>query len=321
MKTNIGGHMNFSDKLAQQIKLKNNPSVLGLDPKLEYIPASIKEKYFNGNVSPQKAVADSIIEFNKRLIDALYEVIPAVKPQLAYYEMYGTEGIKAFYETIRYAKGKGLLVIADGKRNDIGTTAQAYATAYLGKTDINGTEEEAFGADSLTVNAYLGIDGIKPFIEVCESNDKGIFVLVKTSNPSSGQLQDLKLDDGRTIYEAMADLVNQWGNTTTGQCGYSSIGAVVGATYPRQLEKMRKRMPKAWILVPGYGAQGGTAADVAGAFDENGLGAVINASRSLMCAYKLDAWKNKFTHEDFAEAARAEAERMRDEINKEREKR
>jgi len=308
--------MNFSDKLAHQIQLKNNPSVLGLDPKLEYIPASIKEKYFVNNVSFQKAAADCIIEFNKRLIDALYEVIPAVKPQLAYYEMYGIEGIRAFYETIRYAKEKGLLVIADGKRNDIGTTAQAYAAAYLGKTRINETEQEVFGADALTVNAYLGIDGVKPFIEECEKNDRGIFILVKTSNPSSGQLQDLKLQDGRTIYEAMADLVNQWGGTTIGECGYSSVGAVVGATYPIQLSELRKRMPKEWILVPGYGAQGGTAQDVAAAFDKNGLGAIINASRSLMCAYKLDAWKDEFTHEDFEKAARAEAERMRDEINR-----
>jgi len=308
--------MNFSDKLAKQIKLKNNPSVLGLDPKLEYIPESIKKKYFVKNVSYQKAAADCIIEFNKRLIDALYEVIPAIKPQLAYYEMYGIEGIRAFYETISYAKEKGLLVIADGKRNDIGTTAQAYAAAYLGKTPINGTEQEAFDVDALTVNAYLGIDGVKPFIEECEKNDRGIFILVKTSNPSSGQLQDLKLQDGRTIYEAMADLVNQWGGTTIGECGYSSVGAVVGATYPIQLSELRKRMPKAWILVPGYGAQGGTAQDVAVAFDKNGLGAVINASRSLMCAYKLEAWKDKFTHEDFEKAARAEAERMRDEINR-----
>jgi len=308
--------MNFSDKLAKQIKLKNNPSVLGLDPKLEYIPESIKKKYFVKNVSYQKAAADCIIEFNRRLIDTLYEVIPAIKPQLAYYEMYGIEGIRAFYETISYAKEKGLLVIADGKRNDIGTTAQAYAAAYLGKTPINGTEQEAFDVDALTVNAYLGIDGVKPFIEECEKNDRGIFILVKTSNPSSGQLQDLKLQDGRTIYEAMADLVNQWGGTTIGECGYSSVGAVVGATYPIQLSELRKRMPKAWILVPGYGAQGGTAQDVAVAFDKNGLGAVINASRSLMCAYKLEAWKDKFTHEDFEKAARAEAERMRDEINR-----
>lgn len=306
--------MTFSDKLANQIRLKKNPSILGLDPKLEYIPQSIKDKYFSENNTMEKAAANSIVEFNTRLIDALYDIIPAVKPQLAYYEMYGTEGIKAFYKTVSYAKEKKLLVIADGKRNDIGTTAQAYATAYLGKTQINNKEVEAFSADSLTVNAYLGIDGIKPFIEACENNEKGIFVLVKTSNPSSGQLQDLILQDGRTVYEAMADLVNEWGSTTIGQSGYSSIGAVVGATYPKQLEEMRKRMPRTWILVPGYGAQGGTAKDVARAFNKDGLGAVVNASRSLMCAYKLDAWKNQFTQEEFEEAARAEAKRMRDDI-------
>lgn len=311
--------MNFSDKLTELIKQKNNPSVLGLDPKLEYIPESIKNKYFNNYDAPGKAVAGSIVEFNKRLIDALYDIIPAVKPQLAYYEMYGIDGINAFYETVAYAKEKGLLVIADGKRNDIGTTAQAYAKAYLGKTDINDRKIEAFGADALTVNAYLGIDGVKPFIEECEKDAKGIFVLVKTSNPSSGQLQDLVLQDGRTIYEAMADLVNEWGSTTLGQCGYSSVGAVVGATYPTQLEEMRKRMDKAWILVPGYGAQGGTARDVARAFDKDGLGAIINASRSLMCAYNLENWKAKYSKEQFAEAARSEAERMRDDINKERE--
>lgn len=312
--------MNFSDMLAEQIKLKNNPTVLGLDPKLEYIPTSIKEKHFLNNTEYSIAAADSIIEFNKRLIDSTFDIIPAIKPQLAYYEMYGLEGIRAFYETVGYAKGKGLLVIADGKRNDIGTTAEAYATAYLGKTDINGNEVEAFGCDALTANAYLGIDGIKPFIDICEKNRKGIFVLVKTSNPSSGQLQDLELADGRKIYEAMADLVEQWGSTTLGECGYSSIGAVVGATYPKQLIELRKRMPRTWILVPGYGAQGGTAADVAKAFDKNGLGAVINASRSLMCAYKLEAWKDKFTHEEFDKAAREEAQRMRDDINSERKK-
>ncbi len=311
--------MNFSDKLAKLIKQKNNPSILGLDPKLEYIPDSIKNKYFNNSDTPGKAVANSIVEFNKRLIDAIYDIIPAVKPQLAYYEMYGIDGINAFCETVVYAKEKGLLVIADGKRNDIGTTAQAYAKAYLGRTNINDENIEAFGTDALTVNAYLGIDGVKPFIEECEKGAKGIFVLVKTSNPSSGQIQDSILEDGRTIYEAMADLVNEWGSTTVGQCGYSSIGAVVGATYPKQLEEMRKRMAKAWILVPGYGAQGGTAKDVSKAFDEDGLGAVINASRSLMCAYNLEFWKTKYTKEQFEEAARSEAERMRDDINKERE--
>jgi orotidine-5'-phosphate decarboxylase len=228
--------------------------------------------------------------------------------------MYGPEGIRAFDETVRYAKIKNLLVIADGKRNDIGSTAEAYASAYLGETGINNRQGKIFDTDALTVNGYLGIDGIKPFIAACENYDKGIFVLVKTSNPSSGQLQDLKLADGRTIYEAMADLVNEWGSATIGQCGYSSAGAVVGATYPEQLQKLRKRMPKAWILVPGYGAQGGTASDVTHAFDRNGLGAVVNASRSLMCAYNLETWKDKFTKENFAEAARAEAEKMKKEL-------
>jgi orotidine-5'-phosphate decarboxylase len=311
--------MNFSDKLAEQIRLKNNPTVMGLDPKLEYIPASIKDKHYSKNTEAFKAAADSILEFNKRLIDATFDIIPAVKPQLAYYEMYGPEGLRAFYKTVSYAKEKGLLVIADGKRNDIGSTAEAYAAAYLGKTDINGKSIEVFGADALTVNAYLGSDGIKPFINLCRENQKGIFILVKTSNPSSGQLQDLLLADGRTIYEAMTDLVEQWGSTEMGKCGYSSIGAVVGATYPKQLLELRKRMPKAWILVPGYGAQGGTAADVAKAFDKNGLGAVINASRSLMCAWKLEIWNAVYSNEEFDKAARAEAERMKDDINKERE--
>lgn len=312
--------MNFSDRLAEQIRIKDNPTVMGLDPKLEYIPVSIKEKHFSNGTEPFKAAAGSILEFNKKLIDATCDIIPAVKPQLAYYEMYGPEGLRAFYETVSYARKKGLMVIADGKRNDIGSTAEAYAAAYLGETDINGEQIEAFGADAITVNAYLGIDGIKPFINLCEKKGKGIFVLVKTSNPSSGQLQDLILSDGRTIYEAMADLAEQWGSTTIGECGYSAVGAVVGATYPKQISDLRERMPKTWILVPGYGAQGGTAADVAKAFDKNGLGAVINASRSLMCAWKLEVWKNIYSNEDFDKAARAEAERMRDDINREREK-
>lgn len=306
--------MNFSDKLAEQVLKKRNPSILGLDPKLEFIPDSIKKKAFEENDCKRKAAAQSIVEFNTRLMDAVYDIIPAIKPQLAYYEMYGAEGLWAFYETVRYAKSKNLLVIADGKRNDIGPTAEAYASAYLGTTLIHEEKQDIFDADALTVNAYLGVDGIKPFITTCEQYGKGIFTLVKTSNPSSGQLQDMKLADGRTVYEAMADLVNEWGASTIGQCGYSSVGAVVGATYPRQLEELRKRMATAWILVPGYGAQGGTAADVAHAFDKNGLGAVVNASRSLMCAYKLEVWKEKFTQEEFAEAARSEAERMKKEI-------
>jgi orotidine-5'-phosphate decarboxylase len=306
--------MNFSDLLAEKIKQKGNPSVLGLDPKLEYIPQSIKKRAVEAWGKAEKAASESIIEFNKKLIDSVCDIVPAVKPQLAYYEMYGIHGIEAFYETVSYAKSKGLVVIADGKRNDIGTTAQAYANAYLGVTDINGESKAVFGADALTVNAYLGEDGIHPFIKICKDFNKGLFVLVKTSNPSSGQLQDLVLKDGRTIYEAVADMVSLWGEEVKGRCGYSSIGAVAGATYPKQLEALRKRMPKSWILVPGYGAQGGKASDVAHAFDKDGLGAIVNASRSLMCAYNLSYWKDKFTQEDFQEAARAEAIRMRKDI-------
>ena len=254
------------------------------------------------------------MEFNKRLIDATCDIIPAIKPQVAYYEMYGIEGLWALEETIAYGREKGLIVIADGKRNDIGPTAEAYSMAFLGKTDIFGKACRAFNADALTVNAYLGIDGIKPFIGDCMNENKGIFVLVKTSNPSSGQLQDMKLEDGRRVYEMMADLVRDWGDSLIGGNGYSPVGAVVGATYPEQLKILRKRMPNSWILVPGYGAQGGGAKDVAPAFDKNGLGAIVNASRSLMCAYRLDRWKDQFTHEEFAEAARAEAIRMRDDI-------
>ena len=306
--------MHFSDRLAEAIKTKNNPSVLGLDPRLEYIPESIKEESRENVDNPFQAAAKSIVEFNRRLIDSTYDIIPIIKPQVAYYEMYGIEGMRALDETISYARSKGLIVIADGKRNDIGPTAEAYSSAFLGVTEIFGKACRAFNADALTVNAYLGVDGIKPFLGDCMKDEKGIFVLVKTSNPSSGQLQDLVLEDGRRVYEMIADLVREWGEPLKGVNGYSSVGAVVGATYPEQLKTLRSRMPGVWILVPGYGAQGGGAKDVASAFDKDGLGAVVNASRSLMCAYKLDKWKNEFSHEEFAEAARAEAIHMRDDI-------
>lgn len=306
--------MTFSDRLAKAIKAKNNPTVLGLDPKLEFIPDSIKKATFHEFDCPFHAAARSIVEFNKRLMDATCDIIPVIKPQVAYYEMLGAEGIGALLETIAYAQKKGFLVIADGKRNDIGPTAEAYSAAFLGKTTFPGGQHGAFEADALTVNAYLGIDGITPFLNDCSRHEKGIFILVKTSNPSSGQLQDMKLQDGRTVYESMADLVKEWGEGVMGECGYSSVGAVVGATYPEQLKSLRERMNQAWFLVPGYGAQGGGAKDVASAFDKEGLGAVINASRSLMCAYKLDFWKDRYTKEDFQEAARAEAIRMRDDI-------
>ena len=294
------------DALITAIKKKNNPTVAGLDPKLDFIPEYYVNEAFERHGRTLKGAAEAIWQFNKRLIDELYDVVPAVKPQSAYYEMYGFEGVRVLEQTISYAKERGLYVIADVKRNDIGTTAEAYARAYIGETDLgNGINVKAFDADSATVNAYLGSDGIKPFL----SKDKSIFVLVKTSNPSSGELQDKILENG-TVYEHIAGLVKEWGSEYIGENKYSNVGAVVGATYPKQLETLREMMPNTYFLVPGYGAQGGTAKDVAKAFNKDGLGAIINASRSIMCAYQ----KDKCAPEDFAKAARAEAIRMRDEI-------
>lgn len=302
--------MSFDRLIAKIIETKN-PTVAGLDPKLDYIPAYIKEESYAKYGKNLEGAADALLTFNKALIDALCDIVPAVKPQAAYYEMYGFYGVKALYETIAYAKEKGMFVIIDGKRNDIGTTMEAYATAHLGKTDVEGVKFEAFGADALTVNGYLGTDGIKPLLKICEESDKGIFVLVKTSNPSSGELQDRELSDGKSVYATMGEMCENWGSELVGKYGYSAVGSVVGATYPAQLGELRKSMPHTFFLVPGYGAQGGGAKDVAPAFDSNGIGAIINSSRGIMCAYKKEGCDEK----DFAAAARREAIRMRDDIN------
>jgi orotidine-5'-phosphate decarboxylase len=298
------------DRLIENIVKMQNPTVAGLDPKLDYVPESIKTKCFEKYGKTLEGAAAALFEFNKALIDALYDIVPAVKPQAAYYEMYGWQGVKALCDTIAYAKSKGMFVITDGKRNDIGTTMEAYATAHLGHTDVAGESIDAFGADALTVNGYLGTDGIKPLAKICDSDDKGIFVLVKTSNPSSGELQDMKLETNESVYEHMGKMCEGWGEDLMGKHGYSAVGAVVGATYPKQLGEMRAKLPHTFFLVPGYGAQGGGADDVKNAFDENGLGAIINSSRGIMCAWK----KQGLTEDDFAVAARKEAERMRDEI-------
>lgn len=298
------------DRLIENIVKMQNPTVAGLDPKLDYVPESIKTKCFEKYGKTLEGAAAALFEFNKALIDALYDIVPAVKPQAAYYEMYGWQGVKALCDTIAYAKSKGMFVITDGKRNDIGTTMEAYATAHLGHTDVAGESIDAFGADALTVNGYLGTDGIKPLAKICDSDDKGIFVLVKTSNPSSGELQDMKLETNESVYEHMGKMCEGLGEDLMGKHGYSAVGAVVGATYPEQLGEMREKLPHTFFLVPGYGAQGGGAEDVKNAFDENGLGAIINSSRGIMCAWK----KQGLTEEDFAVAARKEAERMRDEI-------
>lgn len=298
------------DKLLEKIVDKQNPTVAGLDPKLAYIPESIKAASYEKYGKTLAGAADALLTFNKGLIDALCDVVPAVKPQAAYYEMYGWQGVKALTETIAYAKEKGLYVITDGKRNDIGATMQAYAAAHLGETEIEGETVEAFGADCLTVNGYLGSDGIDPLLKVCAERDKSIFVLVKTSNPSSGELQDKELANGETVYRAMGAMCEGWGEKLSGKYGYSGVGAVVGATYPAQLGELRKALPHTFFLVPGYGAQGGAADDVAPAFDENGLGAIVNSSRGIMCAWQ----KENCAEEDYAQAARREAVRMRDEI-------
>lgn len=300
------------DRLIGKIIETKNPAVVGLDPKLEYIPDFIKEKAFEKYGANLKGAAKAVFKFNKGIIDAVCDIVPAVKPQSAYYEMYGYHGIKAFYKTVEYAKSKGLFVIADCKRNDIDSTMEAYSSAYLGKTPvIAGISETAFGADALTVNAYLGSDGVSPLLKTCAEYDKGIFVLVKTSNKSSGELQDRVLDDGKTVFAAMGEMCEKWGEETVGKYGYSSVGAVVGATYPEQLAELRKNLKSTFFLVPGYGAQGGSAADIKGAFDENGLGAIINSSRAIMCAYKTEGCDER----GYAEAARREALRMRDLIS------
>lgn len=307
---------NFADKLIEAIKTKGNPICVGLDPRLEKIPSDIKKKSLSeGKKTPFKAAADAVLEFNKGIIDAVADIVPVVKPQIAFYEIFGFEGIRAYEETLKYAKEKGLLTIADAKRNDIGSTAEGYARAFLGEVSIFEEEDEVvtpiFDADSLTINPYLGWDGIKPFVEECAKYEKGIFVLVKTSNPSSGDLQDLQMEDGKAIYEIMGHLVDSWGANEVGESGYSFVGAVVGATYPEQAAKLRKIMPNNIFLVPGYGAQGGGAADVKPCFNEDGLGAIVNNSRGIIFAYE----KLGMAPMDYAQAARKAVLEMKEDLN------
>lgn len=298
------------DRMIERIAELQNPTVAGLDPKLSYIPEYIREKAVKEHGKTLEAAAAAVLEYNKGLIDALCGIVPAVKPQAAYYEAFGWQGMKTLQETIAYAREKGMFVITDGKRNDIGTTMEAYAAAHLATTEVEGETFTPFGADALTVNGYLGTDGIAPVVKVCREKDAGMFVLVKTSNPSSGELQDRVLDDGLTVYRTMGDRCEEWGKELPGKYGYSGVGAVVGATYPKQLGELRAALPHTFFLVPGYGAQGGGAKDVAPAFDEKGLGAIVNASRSILCAWQ----KTGAAQEDFAKAAAEEAIRMRDDI-------
>jgi len=305
----------FADRLLAAVDRVKNPTVLGLDPKIDYVPTSIREIARQRFADPAQATAEALLEFNRRLIDALSDLVAVAKPQFAYYETLGPHGARCLAETIRHAKDRGMVIIADAKRNDIGPTAEAYARAILGETDlVDGSSKAFLDADAVTLNGYLGADGIVPFLSVCDRLGKGVFVLVRTSNPSAVDFQDLPLADGRPLYEAVAAKVAEWGAPRVSACGYSSVGAVVGATWPEQARTLRRLMPSTPILVPGYGAQGATADAAAASFDAQGRGAVVNASRSLMCAYNLKVHEGRLTAEDFESAARSEAVRMRDDL-------
>lgn len=298
------------EPLISKIRQKNNPTVMGLDPILDYVPDYIKEKAVKEYGDTFKAAGEAIFEFNKGLIDAAAELIPAVKPQSAFYEMYGIEGLIALEKTIEYAKAAGLYVILDVKRNDIGNTAEAYAKAFIGETQLFSSKAKATPVDCVTVNPYLGIDGVKPFIDIAAENDKSMFILVKTSNKSSGDFQDLEIGD-TTLYRKVAAKVEEWGEPYVSESGYSPCGAVVGATYPRQLAELRAAMPHTFFLIPGYGAQGGAANDIIAAFDKNKNGAIVNSSRALMCAYK----KAGDDGTNFKSCTRDAVIAMRDDIN------
>jgi orotidine-5'-phosphate decarboxylase len=304
----------FADRLHAAIERTGSPVVVGLDPHLESLPASLLATCRQTHGDPVSAAAAALWQFNRAIIDTVYDLVPAVKPQLAFYERYGVEGLRAFVDTVHYARQAGLLVIADGKRNDIGPVAASYAEAFLGAPAVCAEEVRGdFAVDALTVNAYLGSDGIQPFVERAQQHGTGLFVLVKTSNPSSGEVQDL-LVARRPLYEHVGELVNRWGQACRGACGYSAVGAVVGATYPEQGKRLRALMPHAFFLVPGYGAQGATAADVVGCFDAQGQGALVNASRSILFAYRTAPYAERYGEAGYAAAARAATQRMIEEI-------
>lgn len=295
------------NKLINKIQKTKAPIVVGLDPMLSYVPEHIQKKAFDEFGETLEGAAEAIWQFNKEIVDKTYDLIPAVKPQIAMYEQFGIEGLKAYKKTVDYCKSKDLVVIGDIKRGDIGSTSVAYATGHLGKVQVGSKTYAGFDEDFATVNPYLGSDGVKPFIDVCKQEKKGLFILVKTSNPSSGEFQD-QLINGKPLYELVGEKVAQWGEDHMGD-GYSYIGAVVGATYPEQGEILRKVMPKSFILVPGYGAQGGKGKDLVHFFNEDGLGAIVNSSRGIIAAYKQEAYA-KFGAENFGDASRAAVEAM-----------
>lgn len=300
------------DTLVKKIQETKAPIVVGLDPMLNYVPSQIQKAAFEEYGETLEGAAEAIWQFNKGIVDATCDLIPAVKPQIAMYEQFGIPGVIAFKKTVDYCKEKGLVVIGDIKRGDIGSTSTAYAVGHLGKVTVGSKTYAGFDEDFVTVNPYLGTDGVKPFVDVCKEEKKGIFVLVKTSNPSSGEFQDKKID-GRPLYELVAEKVVAWGQECMGE-SYSQVGCVVGATYPEQGKILRKLMPKTYILVPGYGAQGGTAKDLVDYFNEDGLGAIVNSSRGIIAAYKKEEY-SKFGEANYAEASRQAVEDMIADIN------
>ena len=300
------------NKLVEKIKQTNAPIVVGLDPMLQYIPGYIQKKAYEEYGQTLKGAGEAIWQYNKGIVDAVCDLIPAVKPQIAMYEQFGIEGLIAYKKTIDYCKEKGLVVIGDVKRGDIGSTSEAYAVGHLGKVQVGEHFYAGFDEDFATVNPYLGSDGVKPFMKVCKKEKKGIFVLVKTSNPSSGEFQD-RLIDGKPLYELVGEKVAEWGEEVMGD-SYSYVGAVVGATYPEMGALLRKVMPKAYILVPGYGAQGGTGKDLAAFFNKDGLGAIVNSSRGIIAAWKQEKYA-RFGETGYADASRQAVQDMIDDIS------
>lgn len=298
------------NQLVSRIKETGAPIVVGLDPMMKFVPEHIQKKAFAEYGETLEGAAEAIWQYNKGIVDCIYDLIPAVKPQIAMYEQFGIPGLIAFKKTVDYCKEKGLVVIGDIKRGDIGSTSEAYAVGHLGRVQVGSNSYYGFDEDFVTVNPYLGSDGVKPFIKICQEEKKGIFVLVKTSNPSSGEFQDRKLSDAdeRALYEVVGEQVAKWGSELMGD-SYSYVGAVVGATYPEQGKLLRKVMPKAYILVPGYGAQGGKGADLVHFFNEDGLGAIVNSSRGIIAAYQQEKYA-QFGAEHYADASRAAVEDM-----------
>ena len=300
------------NKLAEKIRKTHAPIVVGLDPMLGYIPKHIQEKAFQEHGETLEGAAEAIWQFNKEIVDHTFDLIPAVKPQIAMYEQFGIPGLMAFKKTVDYCHEKDLVVIGDIKRGDIGSTSAAYAAGHIGAVAVGSKSYHPFDEDFITVNPYLGTDGIQPFVDVCKEEKKGLFILVKTSNPSSGEFQD-RLIDGRPLYELVGEKVAAWGEELMGE-EYSYVGAVVGATYPEMGRILRKIMPKAYILVPGYGAQGGQGKDLLPFFNEDGMGAIVNSSRGIIAAYKQEKYA-KYGGEAFAEASRAAVEDMKADIS------